>query len=91
MEDMLRFAVEHETESMIEIRHEATGTTFAFRLANGNPIGPYSVGPSLSSELRSGAPIDMDDCDAVEELAAKARDAAAVLLNVSNQIARHGG
>jgi hypothetical protein len=78
-----RFSIEHQDDTEIEVRDTRTGTTFAFRLVNGNPVGPYRVAPGLSRELRSGAPIDMDDHDAVEALAATARNAAAVLLKRS--------
>jgi hypothetical protein len=81
-ENSLGFSLEHQDDSMIQVRHEETGTTFAIRLVNGRPTGPYHVAPGLSSELRSGAPIDMDDTDALEMLAAEARRAAAVMLNL---------
>lgn len=86
MEDMLGFALEDldKDRTRIQVRHTESGTTFTFPIdANGRPSGKYFVGAGLSPELRSGAPIDIDDAETCDDLAGKARDAATVLLGIA--------
>jgi hypothetical protein len=82
MHDVSGFALEQVTtdRKFIQVRHVGSGISFARGIdAAGMLTNEYDVTPGLQ-ELRLGAPVDIDDYQAVNELAVKARRAAEIFL-----------
>jgi hypothetical protein len=76
---MLGFTLLHRDASKIELLHIRTGATFTFPLCDQKLSDQYLIAPDLSDDFR-GDPINLDDCAAVEGLAALARMAAGLHL-----------
>jgi hypothetical protein len=84
MDDVREFTLEQVTtdRKMIQVRHTASGFSFARGInTDWTLTNEYDVTPGFR-----GAPVDIDDHQAVNELAVKAREAALIFLTrLSNQ------
>ncbi len=83
MDDVREFTLEQVTtgRKMIQVRHTGSGFSFARGInTDGTLSKEYDVKPGLQ-DLRLGAAVDLDDHQAVSELAVEAREAAAIFLS----------